>query len=374
MIEETGVERARELPESVAALERLSWNYWWSWAADGAEVFRDLDPQLWDDCEQSPRCLLAEVPDVRLTRKATDPVYVERVRGLAEKFDRYMASADEAWARREAPSISWRNPVAYFCAEFGVHNSLPLYSGGLGVLAGDHLKSASDLGVPLVAVGLFYNYGYFRQRLRRDGWQEENYSKTDPTRLPITPAREAETNEPIKFTLEIRGRDVRVQAWVVSVGRVRLYLLDTNLEENDETDRYITGHLYGGDRETRCVQEIVLGVGGVRLLRRLGIDPSVFHLNEGHSAFLTLELARELIEEGSTFDDAAPRVRERCVFTTHTPVPAGHDQFSMDLVRQVLGPERAAAVEVSGCCPGEALNMTYLAMAHSRYINGVSLR
>jgi starch phosphorylase len=383
LIEQTGAEAPRELPESVAALDRLSRNYWWSWAADGAEVFRDLDPQLWDDCEHNPRCLLAEVSDVRLTRKATDPVYVARVRRLAEKFDRYVAAADETWARRGASSISRERPVAYFCAEFGVHNSLPLYSGGLGVLAGDHLKSASDLGVPLVAVGLFYNYGYFRQRLRPDGWQEENYSKTDPARLPITLARDAETGEPVRFTLEIRGRAVRVQAWVVEVGRVELYLLDTNLDENTETDRYITGHLYGGDRETRCVQEIVLGVGGVRLLRRLGIDPSVFHLNEGHSAFLTLELARELIAEGNTFADAAPRVRERCVFTTHTPVAAGHDEFTPQLVEHCFG---LGFIESLGVGVGEFVNLgrvepddpkelfglTPLALKMCRSTNGVS--
>ncbi|MDQ3908616.1 MAG: alpha-glucan family phosphorylase [Acidobacteriota bacterium] len=383
MMEEKGTEAARELPESVAALERLSRNYWWSWAADGAEVFRDLDPQLWDECEQSPRCLLSEVSDVRLTRKATDPVYVGRVRRLAEKFDRYMAASEETWARRGAPQITREHPVAYFCAEFGIHNSLPLYSGGLGVLAGDHLKSASDLGVPLVAVGLFYNYGYFRQRLRRDGWQEEKYSKTDPTRLPIALARDPETGEPIKFTLEIRGREVRVRSWVVRVGRVKLYLLDTNLDENTETDRYITGHLYGGDRETRCVQEIVLGVGGVRLLRSLGVDPSVFHLNEGHSAFLTLELARELIAGGATFADAAPRVRERCVFTTHTPVAAGHDEFTPQLVEHCFGRgfieslrmDAREFINLGRVVPddeAELFGLTPLALKMCRSTNGVS--
>lgn len=383
MIEQTGATWGRALPESLAALNRLSQNYWWSWAADGAQVFRDLDHRLWNDCEHSPRCLLTEVSDVRLTQMATDPNYVARVRRLAEKFDRYMAGTEQTWARREASSLSWQNPVAYFCAEFGIHNSLPLYSGGLGVLAGDHLKSASDLGVPLVAIGLFYNYGYFRQRLRRDGWQEENYSKTDPNRLPITLVRDAETNEPVRFTLEIRGRDVQVQTWVVEVGRVKLYLLDTNVEENTETDRYITGHLYGGDRETRCVQEIVLGVGGVRLLRQLKIEPSVFHLNEGHSAFLTLELARELIGEGDTFNDAAPRVRERCVFTTHTPVAAGHDEFTPHLVEHCFGRSFIASLglsvsefvnlgRVEADDASELFGLTPLALKMCRSTNGVS--
>jgi starch phosphorylase len=369
LIEQTGVGSVRELPESIAALTRLSWNYWWSWAFDGAEVFRDLDAQLWDDCEHSPRCLLAEVSDVRLTRMATDPVYLARVRRLAEKFDRYMSADAQTWAQREASAITSENPVAYFCAEFGIHNSLPLYSGGLGVLAGDHLKSASDLGLPLVAVGLFYNYGYFRQRLRRDGWQEENYSKIDPTRLPLTLVRDAETNDPIRLALEIRGRRVEARAWQVNVGRVRLLLLDTNVAENDETDRLISGHLYGGDRETRCVQEIMLGVGGVRLLRKLKIEPRVFHLNEGHSAFLTLELARELTSQGHTFADAAPRVRERCVFTTHTPVAAGHDEFLPSLVEHCFG---RGFVESLGIGVQEFFNLGRVAPDDDRELFGLT--
>jgi starch phosphorylase len=383
MLEQKGLEAGRALPESIAALERLSWNYWWSWAAGGTSVFRDLDSHLWEECEQSPRCVLAEVPELRLARMATDPSYVARVRALAEKFDRYMGDAQATWARREAAAITQEHPVAYFCAEFGIHNSLPLYSGGLGVLAGDHLKSASDLGLPLIAVGLLYNYGYFRQRLRRDGWQEESYSKLDPTRLALIPVRDPATHEPLRFKLDIRGREVQVRAWRVDVGRVKLYLLDTNVAENSETDRLITGHLYGGDRETRCVQEIVLGVGGVRLLRALKIEPRVFHLNEGHSAFLTLELARELIAEGHTFHDAAPRVRERCVFTTHTPVAAGHDEFQPSLVEYCFGREYIASlgleeqefVDLGRVAPDHEnhfFGLTPLALKLCRSTNGVS--
>jgi starch phosphorylase len=383
MNEHTGMENGRELPESIAALARLSRNYWWSWAADGAAIFRDLDPRLWDECEQNPRCLLAEVSDLRLTKMATDPVYIGRVRRLAEKFDRYVGDDTATWAQRDASAITWSNPVAYFCAEFGVHNSLPLYSGGLGVLAGDHLKSASDLGVPLVAVGLLYNYGYFRQRLRRDGWQEEDYSKLDPTRAPLTLVRDAETNDPVRLTLEIRGREVCARVWLAGVGRVKLYLLDTNVAENNETDRLITGHLYGGDRETRCVQEIVLGVGGVRLLRELKIEPCVFHLNEGHSAFLTLELARELIAGGHTFNDAAPRVRERCVFTTHTPVAAGHDEFLPSLIEYCFGRDYIESLglpveefinlgRVKAGDSAELFGLTPLALKMCRSTNGVS--
>ena len=217
-----------------------------------------------------------------------------------------------------------------------MHHSLPLYSGGLGILAGDHLKSASDLGLPLVAVGLLYHYGYFRQRLRRDGWQEEAYQQINVGDLPMQLVRDKE-GEPVRIDLFVRGRDVRVQAWRAEVGRVPLYLLDTNVEGNDEIDRFITGHLYGGDRETRCVQEMVLGIGGVRLLRQLEIEPHVFHLNEGHSAFLTLELTRELTEAGVEFEEAASRVRSRCAFTTHTPVAAGHDEFVAGLIEKCFG-------------------------------------
>jgi len=276
----------RALPETLSALEALSWNYWWSWAADGTSVFRDLDPVVWEECELNPRSMLIDVSEYRLMQMATDPMYVERVCALAEKFARYMNPETKTWAQAGARGLTHENPVAYFCAEFGIHTSLPLYSGGLGMLAGDHLKSASDLGLPLVAVGLLYHHGYFRQRLRRDGWQEEHYGTINPAKLPLRLLHDEATGEPVRVELEIRGRLVRFQAWQVEIGRVKLYLLDSNLEENDHIDRLITGHLYGGDRETRCVQEMVLGIAGIRLLRKLNIEPHVFHLNEGHSAFL----------------------------------------------------------------------------------------
>src|SRR5918911_4366822 len=342
MIQETeelpqraAAEAVRLLPEPLRALERLAWNYWWSWTRDGAAVFRDLDPQVWELCEHNPRCLLAETSEFRLMQMATDPVYTERVRELAERFDEYMAQT-QTWGLpgQQKKKITPERPVAYFCAEYGVHNSLPLYSGGLGMLAGDHLKSASDLRLPLVAVGLLYRYGYFRQRLTRDGWQEEHYGETHPSELPIHLVKD-EAGEPVRVEVLMRGRNVRAQSWRVDVGRIQLYLLDTNIEENEETDRLVTGHLYGGDRETRVVQEMLLGLGGVRLPRRLGVDPHVFHLNEGHSAFLTLELARELIEaEGLSFSDAAHAVRDRCVFTTHTPIAAGNDEFEASLIEK----------------------------------------
>src|SRR5213080_1795312 len=295
----------RKLPDALQPLERLSRNFWWSWAPDGAEIFRDLDPELWNHCEQNPRALLAGVSDLRLAQMVADSPYVSRVNRLAERFADYINHTKTSPRLHLGPHITRESPVAYFCAEYGIHNSLPLYSGGLGILAGDHLKSASDLNLPLVAVGLMYRFGYFRQRLNREGWQEETYRATLADELPLRSV-EDEIGRPTLVEVSMRGRLVRARAWRADVGRVRLYLLDTDVAENEEVDRLVTGHLYGGDRETRLVQEKMLGIGGVRLLRNLGLQPSVFHLNEGHSAFLTLELARELIQsEGLSFAAAS---------------------------------------------------------------------
>ena len=390
------------LPAPLQALERISWNYWWSWSSEGAGVFRDLDTELWDEWEHNPRLLLEKVSQYRLAEMAADPVYIERVRRLAEQFDHYMAATAglasdlrseisdfksqilAPWPNPAATSaITPEHPVAYFCAEYGVHNSLPLYSGGLGVLAGDHLKSASDLGLPLVAVGLLYHYGYFRQRLNREGWQEEFYGETDPAKLPLHQIN-MEDGAPLLVEVLIRGRFVRAQVWRADIGRVPLYLLDTNIAANQETDRWVTGHLYGGDRETRIVQEMLLGIGGVRLLRKLDIQPAVFHLNEGHSAFLTLELARELIESrGLSFMEAAKLVRERCVFTTHTPVAAGNDEFEVDLLTRSFGSsyeeelgltreEFVALGRIDRKNPREPYGLTPLAIRMCRSTNGVS--
>jgi starch phosphorylase len=387
MIETSEIERRaaqqNRLPAPLAALERLAWNYWWSWAPDGAEIFRDLEPETWEACEYNPRQLLAKTSEYRLAEAATDPVYLERVRRIDEKFQSYM-KAGIGWSIPDL-KITPEHPVAYFCAEFGVHNSLPLYSGGLGILAGDHLKSASDLRLPLVAVGLLYRYGYFRQRLRNDGWQEEHYGETFPNDLAITLVRNAD-GTPLRIEVSIRGRDVLAQVWRADVGTVRLYLLDTNIPENVETDRWVTGHLYGGDRETRIVQEMLLGIGGVRLLRKLGVTPHVYHLNEGHSAFLTLELAREVIQQQQVnMAGAIPSVREQCVFTTHTPVAAGNDEFESSLVMRAFGsdyPKQLGLTEaeflalgrVDGNNNGERYGLTPLAIRMCRSTNGVSLK
>lgn len=373
----------QNLPASLVALERLSWNYWWSWFPDGAGIFRDLDAELWEECEQNPRLLLTRISEYRLAQMATDPIYLARVQNVIAAFDEYVGPA-ETWRNPSGPSeITLERPVAYFCAEYGVHNSLPLYSGGLGILAGDHLKSASDVRLPMVAVGLLYRYGYFRQRLRRDGWQEEYYGETYPAELPIRPVI-AEEGTRLLIEVSIRERTVRAQVWRADVGRVPLYLLDTNIDENEETDRWVTGHLYGGDRETRVVQEMLLGIGGVRLLRKLRIEPHVFHLNEGHSAFLTLELARELIQsESLNFTAAASQVKQRCAFTTHTPIAAGNDQFDTELIKRCFGTgflqelglsteEFLNLAKVEPNSDQESYGLTPLAIRMCRSTNGVS--
>jgi glycogen phosphorylase len=376
---EQRVARKNELPDPLTALERLAWNYWWSWAADGEGVFRDLDSEIWEECEHNPRQLLAKTSSFRLAEAATDPIYMERVQRLDESFQAYMTSSP----RLQQDAITPEHPVAYFCAEFGVHTSLPLYSGGLGILAGDHLKSSSDLGLPLVAVGLLYRYGYFRQRLRNDGWQEEHYGETFPNDLPIHLVKNAD-DSPLRIEVLIRERNVLAQVWRADVGRVALYLLDTNIPENAETDRWVTGHLYGGDRETRIVQEMLLGIGGVRLLRKLGVSPHVFHLNEGHSAFLTLELAREIVQsKQQPFAAAIDRVKQQCAFTTHTPVAAGNDEFDAALVLRAFGTsyfkelglteeQFLALGRVDPTNKSERYGLTPLAIRMCRSTNGVS--
>ena len=369
----------RELPENLILLDTISRNFFWSWQPEALNLFRELDAPLWEKCEQNPRLFLKNVGGLQLWQKANDDEYVEKLTVFAKKFEKYLAEKPKSFKK-----ITVQNPVAYFCAEYGVHNSLPIYSGGLGILSGDHLKSASDMNVPLTAVGLMYRYGYFRQKIAHDGWQTENYLDSFNNELALSPVMD-ENGERIKISVHIRGREVHAQAWLANVGRIKLYLLDTNVENNAEVDRLITGHLYGGDTETRIVQEKVLGIGGVRLLRRLGVTPSVYHLNEGHSAFLTLELAREFLQENpeSTFNDAAAKVRQQCVFTTHTPVAAGNDTFPPNQIEECFDSNFIAALKISKeelfalgrTKPedsAEWFGMTPLALRMARSANGVS--
>ena len=346
-LQKTDSARTGKLPDNLRALDELSQNFWWSWAHEGANVFRELDPALWEKLEQNPRRMLAEISELHLWQRACDSHFVNRVNQLKREFDDYLAQTSATFGDKNSPrKLTAENPVAYFCAEYGVHNSLPLYSGGLGILAGDHLKSASDLRVPLVAVGLFYRFGYFRQRIAANDLQHEVYQESQPNDLAVSLVLD-ENNAPLKVRVKIRRRDVYAQVWLAKIGRVSLYLLDTNTTENNEIDRLITGHLYGGDRETRIVQEMLLGIGGVRLLRQLNIEPSVFHLNEGHSAFLTLELAREITENSEkSFADAQIVVRDKCVFTTHTPVAAGNDEFSPEFLENCFDDDYFAALKL----------------------------
>ncbi|MDQ3181270.1 MAG: alpha-glucan family phosphorylase [Acidobacteriota bacterium] len=371
----------REFPENLQFLETLSWNFLWSWQRDGAYFFRELDAGLWEKCEQNPRLFLKNIEGLRLWQKSTDVEYVEKLRSFASEFKSYLSKPPNSFGR-----IKTENTVAYFCAEYGVHNSLPIYSGGLGILAGDHLKSASDLNVPLVAVGLFYRYGYFRQKLSHDGWQEERYHDAFKSELALLPVLN-QNGERILVKIRMREREVYAQAWLAQIGRISLYLLDTNVPDNDETDRLITGHLYGGNEETRIVQEKILGIGGVRLLRKLGIAPFVYHLNEGHSAFLTLELAREFLVENEnlSFTDAVAFVKEKCVFTTHTPVAAGNDTFPPEFIEACFDAEYIKSLKLEKAelfalgrtnadDTKEWFGMTPLALRMSRSANGVSAK
>ncbi|MCY7376421.1 MAG: alpha-glucan family phosphorylase [Pyrinomonadaceae bacterium] len=369
----------REIPENLEFLDALSWNFFWSWNYEAVNLFRELDSKLWEKCEQNPRLFLKKVGGLQLWQKANDSDYVAKLKSFSDKFEKYLAAKPNSFGK-----ITEQNPVAYFCAEYGVHNSLPVYSGGLGILSGDHLKSASDMNVPLVAVGLLYRYGYFRQKIAHDGWQTETYLDSFATELALVPVTN-DGGERILIKVRIRGREVFAQAWLAQVGRIKLYLLDTNVENNSEVDRLITGHLYGGDTETRIVQEKILGIGGVRLLRQLDVAPSVYHLNEGHSAFLTLELAREFLHENpeADFAEATARVREQCVFTTHTPVAAGNDTFPLNQIEECFDENYIAALKISkdeffalGRTKPEDteewFGMTPLALRMARSANGVS--
>ncbi len=369
-------------PPLFRELRVLAANYWWSWQPDGMELFRDIDPAGWEENGHNPCSLLDSTPPDRLTELDVDPQFRSRARDLLDRFESYLSTVP-TWAESVAPRLTSETPVAYFSAEFAIHESLPIYAGGLGVLAGDHLKSASDLGLPLIGVGLLYRQGYFLQALDRSSWQNERYVDLDIPALPIERMVRGD-GTPQSVSVSVAGRKVHVSIWRVQVGRVSLYLLDTNRDDNEERDRWITGHLYGGNQDTRMVQELTLGVGGLRALRALGIHPAVFHMNEGHSAFLTLELLREELASGGTLEDAQTRVRAQCVFTTHTPVTAGHDVFGVELVDThlsdywtALGVTREQFLSFGRRRPEDAwepFGMTPLAIRFARSTNGVSRR
>jgi starch phosphorylase len=368
------------LPERIQGLGALAINLWWSWQPDAREVFRSVDANLWHRTRHNPLELLHRVEPARLQRCAADAAFLAR-------YDRVMTAfaglGDRAgtWYVQQHHAVEGQ-PIAYFCAEFALHNSIPVYSGGLGVLAGDHCKEASDLGVPLVAVGLYYVKGYFDQRLRPDGWQEDSDELIDSAMTPLTPVL-GPNGEPSLVTVHTSGRDVHVGAWRLLVGRVPVYLLDTDLEVNDPADRELTHKLYAGNRQLRLRQEWILGVGGVRVLRALGIEPAAWHANEGHAAFMFVERLREQHQRGIPYDEAVRRVRASSIFTTHTPVAAGHDMFPIEEVEHCMGPfwtevglERESFAQL-GYHPvqnhGE-FHMTVLALRLAGRVNGVAAR
>jgi starch phosphorylase len=336
------VNEARTLDRFVAPSQERLWslarNLWWSWDHDSGSLFLDLDPVRWRQFNHNPISVLAPLPLAGIERRARELVLHGRI-NYAFRRQREYLQRDRTWGAKNAGVLRPR-PVAYFSAEFGLHESIPIYSGGLGVLAGDHIKSASDLDIPLVGIGLFYSQGYFRQRLDWDGWQREEYFETDVSQLPMEVAI-GKSGEPVSVEIDTRSGTLRAKVWRVKVGRCDLLLLDSNVPGNAPEDRELTSRLYGGDGRVRIRQELLLGVGGIRALKAMGITPGVFHLNEGHSAFAVLEAIRARMEdEGLNFEQAAPRVYREVVFTTHTPVPAGHDRFSAGLVEEHLGPLR----------------------------------
>ncbi len=362
-------------------LERLSQNLWWAWHPEVIQVFRQLDPELWRKCDHNPVSMLRRMTDEVIIERSHELELNARIEGAYRNLETYLTDT-RTWAIANAGALIAR-PVAYFSAEFGLHESLPLYSGGLGVLAGDHLKSASDLGLPLVGVSLLYREGYFRQWIDRSGYQRETYANFDTA---VQPVREAVGADGQKITVAVsvgNGTTIRARVWKVDVGRASLVLLDPHVPENDERDRAVGTRLYGGDRSTRIRQEILLGVGGVRALAALGISPGVVHLNEGHSAFAVLELMRHRMQDdGLSFQDALHEVTHKVVFTTHTPVEAGHDRFEPDLVeehlhslRESLGLSREDFLALGRVNPkdlGETFCMTVLALKCSVKANGVS--
>ena len=378
------VSEARTLDRFIAPAQERLWslarNLWWSWDHDCVSLFRDLSPTRWRQTNQNPISLLNEMPLDEIERRAAELMLHGRINYAYRRQQEYL-QADRTWGATNA-GVLRRRPVAYFSAEFGLHESLPIYSGGLGVLAGDHIKSASDLDIPLIGIGLFYGQGYFLQRLDDTGWQLEDYLQTDVNQLPMQPAI-GENGEPIVIEIQTRGGSIRAKVWRIKVGRCDLLLLDSNVPGNAPEDLELTSRLYGGDGRTRIRQELLLGVGGFRALKAMGITPGVLHLNEGHSGFAVFEAIRtRMLEEGMDFDHAARRVPREVIFTTHTPVPAGHDRFSPQLIEEHLGPLREqlglshdtlmSFGRVYPTDPQEPFCMTVLGLKLSRRANAVS--
>mgnify|MGYP001499234891 FL=1 len=368
------------IPENLSRLKELAYNMYWFWNQDATELFRRLDRELWEKTRHNPVVMLGSIKQDKLEVRSKDDGYISHLERVIKRYDEYMETKT-SWYKKQ--TLGKPLTIAYFSAEYGLAECLPIYSGGLGVLSGDHMKSASDLGLPLAGIGLLYQQGYFRQYLNADGWQQEQYPENDFYNMPLTPVHKKDGSSLI-IEVELPGRILKAQIWKIQVGRIPLYLLDTNIAQNPQkADRDITSQLYGGGTELRICQEILLGIGGVRALKAMGINPDVFHINEGHSAFLCLERIRILIEEkGLTFLEAYEATMVSNIFTTHTPVPAGIDIFSIELMDKYFGQfypklkiSRDDFLGLGRKDAGnreEPFNMAVLALTLSGRTNGVS--
>lgn len=364
-----------KLPELIGRLRELAYDFWFSWKPGGVEIFRSISAELWREVGHNPVKFLMRIHEEDLEAVAHDEDYLALYRRVFDLYDRYLS--EETWFSKRYPTHK-KDVIAYFSAEFGLHESHPIYSGGLGLLAGDHCKSASDLGLPFIGVGLLYKHGYFTQKINGEGRQEAEYPHLNFFELPIAPVNNTDGSQ-LAVSVEMPGRTIYVQVWKTKVGRVSIYLLDTDTPKNIAEDRHLTGQLYGGDRQYRISQEILLGVGGVRALRAMGINPRAWHINEGHAAFLVIERIRELMRYGISFDTAREVVRASTIFTTHTPVPAGHDLFNEDLIGNFfipfiteMGVNFKTFKDLAWDDERNSFNMTLLALRHSYLSNGVS--
>jgi len=369
-----------KIPVPIARLHEIAYNLWWSWETAAQELYARIDPKLWDATNHNPVKFLRTVDQEHLNSAAADPDYLKAYQAVLAAFDAYMSPSAKGWFGDTYPDKQ-QNVIAYFSAEFGLHEALPIYSGGLGVLSGDHCKEASDLNLPFIGVGFLYPQGYFTQRIDREGRQQAEYEKIDFAEVPATPALDKNGNE-ILINVDLPGRTVYAKIWRFQVGRIPIYLMDTDVPRNAPQDRELSARLYGGDREMRISQEIVLGIGGVRAIRALGYEPAVWHMNEGHSAFLGLERVRELVQSaGLNFSEAVETVRANSLFTTHTPVPAGNDAFAFEMVEKYfwqywgqlgLDRDRFIGFARQELPWGAQYSMTVLALRLSAYHNGVS--
>ncbi len=368
-----------DLPRRLHRLADLAYNLWWTWGRDGVDVFKLVDQESWEASQHNPVSFLQRIPRERLIDAAQDKHYLDLYDRVIQSFDHYMRGGKDTWYSRHYPE-HLDHSTAYFCSEYGLHESLPIFSGGLGILSGDYLKEASDLGIPLVAVGLFYKQGFFIQRITEDGRQEAHYADLSYSNLPIVPVLD-DRNKELIIDVDLSGQVIHARVWRIQVGRVPLFLLDSNLESNNPKDRSLTAQLYPSDQDSRISQEIILGIGGVRVLRALGFNPTMWHLNEGHSAFLTLERIREHVVNGNTFEEAVDEIIESTVFTTHTPVPAGQEEFSIPLVEKYfsafwskLNLDRETFLDLAHNTQpwGDTFSLVVLAMRMSGRRNGVS--